>query len=116
VKFNVRIAERVNVGVSATVTLPSGNSDAVNTGIRRQAELFIKRYFNSLTIGDMVSLSQIEQLIKSSSDFIRGVTINSFTADGSELPLKDFDLNSARQYIAAGNVNVYAVIIGSSNY
>lgn len=116
VKFNVRIAERVNVGVSATVTLPSGNSDAVNTGIRRQAELFIKRYFNSLTIGDMVSLSQIEQLIKSSSDFIRGVTINSFTADGSELPLKDFDLNTARQYIVAGNVNVYAVIIGSSNY
>ena len=69
-----------------------------------------------MTIGDTISLSQIEQQIKLSSDLIRGVTINTFTADGRELPLKDFIPNSIKEYITAGNVNIYSVIIGSSNY
>jgi uncharacterized phage protein gp47/JayE len=116
IRFNVRIAEKVAIGVNVTITLPSGNSDTVVTGVRRQAELFIKRYLNALTIGDQVSLAAIENQVKISSDLIRGVVINSFTANGSELPLKDFDLNSAREYATAGNVNVYAVIIGSSSY
>lgn len=116
IKFNVRIAERVSINLTATISLPSGNSDTVITGIRRQAELFVKRYLNSLSIGDLVSLAAIEQQIKLSSDIIRGVVINAFNADGSELPMQDLDLNSVRKYPTAGNVNVYAVIIGSSGY
>lgn len=116
VKFNVRIAEKVNVGMNATIMLPPGNSNAIINGIRRQAELFVKRYLNSLTIGDVASVSAIEQQIKLSSDLIRGVTINSFTADGQELPMKDIDLNTARKYIGAGNININSVIIGSSTY
>lgn len=116
VRFNVRLAEKVNVGVTATITIPSGNSSNVIAGVRRQAELFVKRYLNSLTIGEGVSLSSVEQQIKLSSDIIRGVTINSFTADGSELPLQDFNLNTITKYIAAGNIQVNAVIIGSSTY
>lgn len=116
VRFNVRVAEKISVSLAATVTIPSGNSDAVVTGIRNQAALFVKRYLNSLTIGDMVSFAQLEQQIKSSSDLIRGVTFNSFTADGKELPLKDFMPNSVKEYISAGNINIYSVIIGSSNY
>lgn len=116
VRFNVRLAEKVNVGVTATITIPSGNSANVISGIRRQSELFVKRYLNSLTIGEGVSLSAIEQQIKLSSDTIRGVTINSFTADGSELPLQDFNLNTITKYIAAGNIQVNTVIIGSSTY
>jgi hypothetical protein len=102
--------------LSATVTIPSGNSDAVVNGVRNQAALFVKRYLNSLTIGDTVSFGQLEQQIKSSSDLIRGVTFNTFTADGKELPLKDFMPNSVKEYISAGNINIYSVIIGSSNY
>lgn len=116
VRFNVRIAEKVNINLSATITIPAGNSDLVSTGIRRQAELFIKRYLNSLTIGDMVSISMIEQQIKQSSDLIRSVTINAFNADGKELPLEDYVMNSVKQYPAAGSVSVYSVIIGNNSY
>lgn len=116
VRFNVRIAEKVNVGVTATVTIPNGNSSNVITGIRRQAELFVKRYLNSLTIGDGASISMIEQQMKLSSDLIRSVTINSFTSNGMEIPLQDYNLNTITKYIAAGNIQVNAVIIGSSTY
>jgi uncharacterized phage protein gp47/JayE len=116
VRFNVRLAEKVNVGVIATITIPSGNSTNVVAGARRQAELFVKRYLNSLTIGEGASLTNIEQQIKMSSDIIRGVTINSFTANGSELPLQDYNLNTITKYIAAGNVQINTVIIGSSTY
>lgn len=116
IRFNVRIAERVSINLSATISLPTGNSDTVVNGVRRQAELFVRRYLNSLSIGDLVSISTIERQIKISSDLIRGVTINLFNANGSELPLEDYDLNSVRKYAAAGNINVFAVIMGSSGY
>lgn len=116
VRVNVRIAEKVNLGVTATVTVAYGSSSNVVNGIRRQAELFVKRYLNSLTIGDSAAIQEIEQQIRISSDIIRNVNINSFTADGQELPLQDFNLNTVTKYITAGNVSVNAVIIGSSNY
>jgi uncharacterized phage protein gp47/JayE len=116
VRFNIRIAEKVYMNVGVTITVPIGNSANVITGIRRQAELFIKRYLNSLTVGDTVSLSEIENQVKLSSDIIRGVTFDSFAADGVELALEDFTLNTITKYAVAGNVNVNAVIIGSSTY
>lgn len=116
VRFNIRIAERLNFNLSATISLPAGNSSTAVNGIRNQAALFVKRYLNSLTIGDMVNISMIEQQIKASSDLIRGVTINAFNANGKELPIEDYVMNSVKEYPAAGNINIYSVIIGSSTY
>lgn len=116
VRFNVRIAERINFNVTATISIPAGNSESVISGIRNQAALFVRRYINSLTIGDTVSLSMIEQQIKMASDVIRSVTFNTFAADGKELPLQDYMLNSVKQYPVAGNVNINSVIMGNSTY
>jgi len=116
VKFNVRIAEKINVNLSATITIPAGNSEAIIAAIKNQAAMFVKRYLNSLSIGDAVSLSQIEQQIKLSSDLIRGVTFSSFNADGKELPLKDYQPTKVTEYIAAGNVTLNSVIISGSSY
>jgi phage-related baseplate assembly protein len=116
VRFNVRIAEKISFNLSATITLPPGNSENVVTGIRNQASLFVKRYLNSLSIGDMVSVSMLEQQIKMSSDSIRGVRFNAFSANGKELPIQDYTLNSVKQYPSAGSVNIYSVIIGNNSY
>lgn len=116
VRFNVRIAEKVAVSVSAILTIPQGNSDNVITGILNQADLFARRYLNSLTVGDPVSISELERQIKLSSDIIRGVTFTSLSADGRELPLKDFSSNSIMEYFVAGNISFSSAIIGSSNY
>lgn len=116
VRFNVRIAEKIIIGVGAVVSIPSGNSDVVISGVLNQARTFVKRYLNSLTIGDSVSLGEIERQIKLSSDIIKGVNFTTFTADGRELPLKDFSSNSVTEYFSAGNVNLSAVIIGTSTY
>jgi len=116
VRINVRIAEKISIGIGATITLPVGNSETIVAGIRNQANLFVKRYLNSLSIGDSVSLSEIERQIKLSSDIIRSVTFSSLTADGRELPLKDFASDSVTQYFTAGNVNISSVIIGAASY
>lgn len=116
VRFNVRIAEQISFNLSATITLPPGNSENTVNAIRNQAALFVKRYLNSLSIGDMVSVSMLEQQIKMSSDTIRGVRFNAFSANGKELPLQDYSLNSVKQYPSAGSVNIYSVIIGNNSY
>lgn len=116
IRFNVRIAEKVAVGITATITIPSGNTTVTINGIRNQAQLFVKRYLNSLTIGETVSLSALEQQIRLSSDIIRGISINMVTADNKEVPLEDFNLNTITKYPIAGTVNINAAIIGSSTY
>lgn len=116
VRFNVRIAEKVIINLSMTISLAAGNSQLAINAIRNQASLFVKRYLNSLTIGDAVSISMIEQQVKSSSDLIRGVTFNAMNADGKDLPIEDYMINSVKQYPSAGNINVYSVIIGSNVY
>jgi uncharacterized phage protein gp47/JayE len=116
VRFNVRIAEKVNINISATITIPAGNSETVVNAVKNQASLFVKRYLNSLSIGDAVSLNQVEQQIKLASDLIRNVTFNAFNADGKELPLKDFQPIKVTEYIAAGTVTLNSVIISGSSY
>lgn len=116
IRFNVSVAEKVNVGLNITITLPSGNTSGVIQGIRNQSSLFVKRYLNSLTVGDSVSLNEIERQVKLSSDIVKSVTINSMTADGREVPLKDFSPSGVREYLAAGNISVFSVIIGNSTY
>lgn len=116
IKFNVRMAEKVAVSVNMNVTISTGNSSNTVNFVGRQAERFITRYLNSLTIGDTLSVSRLEQVALSSSDLIRGVIINSITANGKQMPLRDYIPTSAKEYVSAGNVSVTSVIIGSSSY
>lgn len=116
IKFNVRIAEKVAVSLSANVTVSPGNSSQVLSSVNRQAELFVSRYLNSLTIGDTLSISKLEQMIMSSSDLIRGVNITSMSANGKQMPLRDYTPTSVREYIGAGNIVINSVIIGASSY
>jgi uncharacterized phage protein gp47/JayE len=116
IKFNVRMAEKVAVSLSANVTVSPGNSSEVLSAVNRQAELFISRYLNSLSIGDALSISKLEQMILASSDIIRGVNITSMSANGKQMPLRDYTPTSVREYIGAGNITVTSVIIGASSY
>jgi uncharacterized phage protein gp47/JayE len=116
VRFNVRLAEKMNINLVSTVTLVSGLTENMVMGIKNQAALFVRRYLNSLTIGDIVSISEIERQIKQSSDAVVDVKINSFDYDGKELPLRDFNPNTDKLYPVAGNVVIYSAIMGQSNY
>lgn len=116
VRFNIRIAEKVSINLSATITLSSSVSESMAAGIRNQAALFVRRYLNSLTVGSSVSLNEIERQIRLSSDYIKFVTINSFNADGKDIPLKDFIANSDKIYPVAGSVSINSDIMGVNNY
>jgi uncharacterized phage protein gp47/JayE len=115
VRFNVRIAEKLSIDITATITLSNSVTDILNAGIKNQAALFVKRYLNSLTVGDTISITEIERQIRRSSDYVRNVIINSFNIEGKEMPFKDFTPISDKVYPAAGNVSIYSVIIGQSN-
>ena len=86
------------------------------SGIKNQASLFIRRYLNSLTIGDPVSISEIERQVYLSSDAIKKVQINTFDANGQDLQLRDFTPTNDKIYPVAGNVVIYTAIMGQSNY
>jgi uncharacterized phage protein gp47/JayE len=116
VRFNVRVAEKISVNVMATIMVSSTASESLAAGIRNQAALFVRRYLNSSTVGTTISVSEIERQIKLSSDYIRSVTINSFNADGKEIPLKDFTPSSDKIYPVAGSVSINSVIMGINNY
>jgi uncharacterized phage protein gp47/JayE len=116
VRFNVRLAEKLAINVAANITLPSGTSDGIALGVRNQASLFVKRYLNSLSVGDTVSIGEIERYIRMSSDLVRQVTITGFNVDGREIPLQDFTPSDHKVYPTAGSIAVYSVIMGQSNY
>jgi len=116
VRFNVRIAEKMTINLGITITLASGTSTPAAGGIANQASLFVRRYLNSLTIGDTVSVNEIQRQVRSSSDLIRGVSINFMNGNGRDLPIQDITFNNVREYPAAGTVDVYSVIISASNY
>jgi hypothetical protein len=69
-----------------------------------------------MTIGDTVSVAEIERQIRLSSDYIKYVTINSFNASGKEIPVKDYTPASDKIYATSGAVSIYSVIMGTSNY
>lgn len=115
VRFNVRLAEKLAVNLVATININSSTGATLTAGIKNQASLFVKRYLNSLTVGDTISITEIERQIRQSSDYIRNVSINSFNVDGKELPLSDFTPSSDKVYPGAGNISIYSVIMGQSN-
>jgi len=116
IKLNVRVAQRVPVSVSANIILPIGNSSISAASIANQAAYFVKRYLNSLTVGDTVDASVIQSQIMSSSDLIGEVIINQMTVNGVEIPKNNYQLQSERSYLVAGTVEIYPAIIGSTQY
>lgn len=116
VRFNIRVAEKISINLRATVTLSSSATESMATAITNQASLFVRRYLNSGTVGSIVSVSEIERQIKLSSDYIKFVTINSFNADGKDVPLKDFRPYSDKMYTVAGSISINSDIMGINNY
>lgn len=73
----------------------------------------MNRYLNSLSIGDSVSISEIERQIKLSSELIVSVTVSNVKVDNKNIPNKDYMLSDDKSYIAAGIISLFSVIIGA---
>jgi hypothetical protein len=116
IKLNIRIADRIGINTVANIVLPQGLSSSAITAIENQANLFVKRYLNSMTIGSSISYSDIESQIRASSDFIKSVNVLSVTSKGQEIPKGIFRLNTEREYMIAGTVSVFSVIMSSQGY
>lgn len=111
IKLNIRIADRVPVNVAINIVLPAGLSQSVRTSVETQSSLFVKRYLNSMTIGSSLSFGDIESQIRTSSDLIKSVNVLSVNANGQEIPKAVYRINSEREYMIAGSVSVFSVII-----
>ena len=116
IKLNIRIAERIPINVAASIVVPQGLSQAAVTAVENQAALFLRRYLNSFTIGGSLAFSDIEAQLRASSDFIKSVNLLSVTARGQEIPKGLFTLNTEREYMVAGTVSVFSVIMSSLGY
>jgi uncharacterized phage protein gp47/JayE len=116
IRMNVTIADPISVAVNATISLPFGTANNLQQGIQNQAAIFVKRYLNSLTIGDFIEIQEVERQIKISSEFIKSINITSITAGGVNVNRKEFKPQNERQYIVSGTISINSVIIGASNY
>ena len=116
IRMNVTVAEPIDYSIQATITLPYGTADNLRRGVENQASVFVKRYLNSLTIGDAVSMQEIERRITQASDLVKNVTVTAASAKGVNINRKDFKPASEREYIVAGDIAITSVIIGLSNY
>ena len=116
IRMSIAIATPIEYSISANITLPYGTSDNLRVGIQNQAAIFVRRYLNSLTVGDTASVQEVERQIRISSDLVRGVNITSATAAGVNVNKKDFRPSGEKQYIVSGEINISSVIIGLSNY
>lgn len=114
IKLNIRIAERIPVSLTVNLVLPRGVSSSAAQAIESQVSLFLKRYINSLTIGDSISLADIESQVRYASDLVRSVNILSATVKGQELPKGTFSLSSEREYMIAGTISVFSVIMAAT--
>jgi uncharacterized phage protein gp47/JayE len=116
IKLNVRIAERTPVHLSVSVVLPNGINTSTATGIENQISLFLRSYLNSKTIGDSISNGDIEGIVRSASDLVKSVNVLSVSVNGQEVPKGIFTINDDRQYMVAGSVSVFSVIMSSITY
>jgi uncharacterized phage protein gp47/JayE len=113
INMNLRIATKKLVNVSATLTLREGTTGAIARSVENQSKIFLNRYLNSLTIGDSVSISEIERQIKLSSELIMSVTVGNIKVDNKNIPNKDYRLSDDKSYMAAGTLSLFSVIMGA---
>jgi hypothetical protein len=76
----------------------------------------MKRYLNSLTIGDNLNIETMRGQAFMASDLISEVSFSSITVGGIEIPQENYSLSSDRAYMAAGLVAVYPAIMGAGKY
>jgi uncharacterized phage protein gp47/JayE len=113
INMNLRIATKKLVNVSATLTLREGTTGAIARSVENQSKIFLNRYLNSLTIGDSVSISEIERQMKLSSELIMSVTVSNIKVDNRNIPNKDYRLSDDKSYMAAGTLSLFSVIMGA---
>ena len=113
INMNLRIATKKLVNVSATLTLREGTTGAIARSVENQSKIFLNRYLNSLTIGDSVSISEIERQMKLSSELIMSVTVGNIKVDNRNIPNKDYRLSDDKSYMAAGTLSLFSVIMGA---
>ena len=113
INMNLRIATKKLADVSATITLREGTNNSIANSVQNQAKIFLNRYLNSLSIGDSVSVSEIERQIRLSSELIISVTVGSIKVDNKNIPNKDYMLSDDKSYIAAGVLSLFSVIMGA---
>lgn len=113
INMNLRIATKKLVDVSATLTLREGTTGAIARSVENQSKIFLNRYLNSLTIGDSVSISEIERQMKLSSELIMSVTVGNIKVDNRNIPNKDYRLSDDKSYMAAGTLSLFSVIMGA---
>jgi hypothetical protein len=116
IKLNIRLADRVPIGVVASIVLPQGLGQSTINALESQANLFVKRYLNSFTIGGSLDFAALEAQIRASSELIKSVNILSVTSKGQELPKGLFRLPTDREYMIAGTVSLFSVIMSSQGY
>lgn len=116
INLNLRIATRKLVDVTASITLKESTSALLASGVENQARIFLNRYLNSLSIGDSLSISEIERQMKMASDLIVSVSVVSIKVDNKTVPNKDYRLSDDRSYMAAGSLSLYSVIMGATSY
>jgi uncharacterized phage protein gp47/JayE len=116
INLNLRIATRKLVDVTASITLKESTSALLASGVENQARIFLNRYLNSLSIGDSISISEIERQMKMASDLIVSVSVVSIKVDNKTVPNKDYRLSDDRSYMAAGSLSLYSVIMGATSY
>lgn len=116
IKLNVRMAERAPVNLAVSISIPSGVNSTTVSAIENQATLFLKSYLNSKTIGDSISNGEIEAVVRSTSDLIKSVNVLSVSINGQEIPKGIYRINDERQYMVAGSISVFSVIMSSITY
>lgn len=112
INMNLRIATKKLVQVTATLTLREGTTSAVSKSVENQARIFLNRYLNSLSIGDSLSVGEIERQMKLASELIISVTVTNIKVDNKNIPNKDYRLSDDKSYMAAGTLSLFSVIMG----
>jgi len=116
INMNISVANRVPIGAVVNIILSSGVSQAQGSSIANQAAYFIKRYLNSLTIGDTLNIESMKSQAFLASDLILEVSISTLTAAGVEIPQENYSLPNSVSYMTAGFVGVYPAIMGAGAY
>lgn len=116
VNVNVRIAERKPVDVSVSLVMREATSTDVARAVENQARIFMNRYINSLSIGDTLSITEIERQARMASEIVVSASVTSIRVDNQNISNKDYRLSDDKSYMTVGSLSVYSVIMNNSNY
>jgi len=115
VNINVRMAERKPVDINMSIILREGTTTDTAKAVENQARIFINRYVNSLSIGDSISITEIERQARNASEIIVSASVKSIRVDNQNIANKDYRLSDDKSYMTSGSLAVYSVIMGNSS-